>query len=30
MRYSCQQGLAEWPVPIETLFAPSTLDEYRI
>jgi 4,5-dihydroxyphthalate decarboxylase len=30
MRYSCQQGLAERPVPIESLFAPSTLDDYRI
>ncbi len=30
MRYSCQQGLAKQPVPIESLFAPSTLDDYRI
>jgi 4,5-dihydroxyphthalate decarboxylase len=30
MRYSCQQGLAERPIPIESLFAPSTLDDYRI
>ncbi len=30
MRYSCEQGLAERALPIETLFAPSTLDDYRI
>jgi len=30
LRYSCQQGLAERPIPIESLFAPSTLDDYRI
>ena len=30
MRYSCEQGLAERLVPIESLFAPSTLDDYRI
>jgi 4,5-dihydroxyphthalate decarboxylase len=30
MRYSCEQGLAERAVPIETLFAASTLDDYRI
>jgi 4,5-dihydroxyphthalate decarboxylase len=30
MRYSCQQGLAERPVPVESLFVPSTLDDYRI
>jgi 4,5-dihydroxyphthalate decarboxylase len=29
-RYSCEQGLIERPVPIESLFAPSTLDDYRI
>lgn len=30
MRYSREQGLAERSVPVETLFAPSTLDDYRI
>jgi 4,5-dihydroxyphthalate decarboxylase len=30
MRYSCQQGLAERAIAIESLFAPSTLDDYRI
>ena len=30
MRYSCEQGLAERGVAIEELFAPSTLDDYRI
>jgi 4,5-dihydroxyphthalate decarboxylase len=30
MRYSRQQALAERSIPIESLFAPSTLDEYRI
>ena len=30
MRYSCQQGLAERPLPVESLFVPSTLDHYRI
>jgi 4,5-dihydroxyphthalate decarboxylase len=30
MRYSCEQGLAERSVPIESLFVPSTLDDYRI
>ena len=30
MRYSCEQGLAQRAVPIESLFAPSTLDDYRI
>jgi 4,5-dihydroxyphthalate decarboxylase len=30
MRYSCEQGLAQRGVPIEELFAPSTLDDYRI
>jgi 4,5-dihydroxyphthalate decarboxylase len=30
MRYSCEQGLAERGVAIEALFAPSTLDDYRI
>ncbi len=29
-RYSCEQGLAERALPIETLFASSTLDDYRI
>jgi 4,5-dihydroxyphthalate decarboxylase len=29
-RYDYEQGLAARPVPIEELFAPSTLDEYRI
>ena len=30
MRYSCEQGIAEHAVPVEQLFAPSTLDDYRI
>jgi 4,5-dihydroxyphthalate decarboxylase len=30
VRYSCEQGLAERGVPIDELFAPSTLDDYRI
>jgi 4,5-dihydroxyphthalate decarboxylase len=30
VRYSCEQGLAQRGVPIEELFAPSTLDDYRI
>ena len=30
MRYSCEQGLAEHGVAIEELFAPSTLDDYRV
>ena len=30
MRYSCEQRLAERPVSIESLFAASTLDDYRI
>jgi 4,5-dihydroxyphthalate decarboxylase len=30
VRYSCEQGLAERSVAIEELFAPSTLDDYRI
>ncbi len=30
MRYSCEQGLAQRTVPLETLFVPSTLDDYRI
>ena len=30
VRYSCEQGLAERSVPIEMLFAASTLDDYRI
>jgi 4,5-dihydroxyphthalate decarboxylase len=30
VRYSCEQGLAEHSVAIEELFAPSTLDDYRI
>ena len=30
MRYSCEQGLAQRTVPIEELFASSTLDDYRI
>jgi len=29
-RYSCEQGLAERPVALEELFAPSTLDEFRV
>ncbi|HEV7666797.1 MAG TPA: ABC transporter substrate-binding protein [Chloroflexota bacterium] len=30
IRYSCEQGLAQRAVPIDDLFAPSTLDDYRI
>jgi 4,5-dihydroxyphthalate decarboxylase len=30
MRYSCEQGLAQRAVAIESLFAASTLDDYRI
>ena len=30
MRYSCDQGLAEGSMPIESLFAASTLDDFRI
>jgi 4,5-dihydroxyphthalate decarboxylase len=30
MRYSCEQHLAERPVAIDSLFARSTLDDYRI
>jgi len=30
VRYSCEQGLAQRDVAIEELFAPSTLDDYRI
>ncbi len=30
VRYSCEQGLAQRPVAIESLFVPSTLDDYRI
>jgi 4,5-dihydroxyphthalate decarboxylase len=30
MRYSCEQGIAERSVPLESLFATSTLDDYRI
>ena len=30
MRYSCEQHLAERPVPIDSLFARTTLDDYRI
>jgi 4,5-dihydroxyphthalate decarboxylase len=30
MRYSCEQFIAEHEVPLETLFASSTLDSYRI
>jgi 4,5-dihydroxyphthalate decarboxylase len=30
MRYSCEQGLAQHAAPIESLFVPSTLDDYRI
>jgi 4,5-dihydroxyphthalate decarboxylase len=30
MRYSCEQGLAQHAVPIESLFAETTLDDYRI
>lgn len=29
-RYSCEQGLAERPVALDELFAPSTLDEFRV
>jgi 4,5-dihydroxyphthalate decarboxylase len=30
IRYSCEQGLAAQALPVETLFAPNTLDDYRI
>jgi 4,5-dihydroxyphthalate decarboxylase len=30
MRYSCEQGIAQQTVPLESLFAASTLDDYRI
>jgi len=30
MRYSCEQGIAQRSVPVESLFASSTLDDYRI
>jgi 4,5-dihydroxyphthalate decarboxylase len=30
MRYSCEQGLATQTLPVESLFAPNTLDDYRI
>lgn len=30
VRYSCEQGLAQHTVEIDSLFAPSTLDDYRI
>jgi len=30
MRYSCEQGLAQRAIDIESLFANSTLDDYRI
>jgi 4,5-dihydroxyphthalate decarboxylase len=30
VRYSCEQGLAQQAVAIEELFAPTTLDDYRI
>jgi 4,5-dihydroxyphthalate decarboxylase len=30
MRYSCEQGLAGQTLPVEALFAPNTLDDYRI
>jgi 4,5-dihydroxyphthalate decarboxylase len=30
VRYSCEQGLAQRGVAIDELFAPSTLDDYRI
>ena len=30
MRYSREQGIAEREVPVESLFVPSTLDDYRI
>jgi hypothetical protein len=30
VRYSCEQGLAERRLEVEELFAPSTLDEFRV
>jgi 4,5-dihydroxyphthalate decarboxylase len=30
MRYSCEQGIAQQTVPLESLFAAPTLDDYRI
>jgi 4,5-dihydroxyphthalate decarboxylase len=30
IRYSCEQGLAQRSVPVESLFAENTLDDYRI
>ena len=30
MRYSCEQGLAQHSVPLDSLFAANTLDDYRI
>jgi len=30
MRYSCEQGLAQRSVSLDSLFAPNTLDDYRI
>ena len=30
MRYSCEQGLAQRSVPLDSLFAANTLDDYRI
>jgi 4,5-dihydroxyphthalate decarboxylase len=30
IRYSCEQGLATQAVPVESLFAQNTLDDYRI
>jgi 4,5-dihydroxyphthalate decarboxylase len=30
MRYSCEQSLAKQRLPVEELFVPSTLDDYRI
>jgi 4,5-dihydroxyphthalate decarboxylase len=30
VRYSCEQGLAQRRVEVEELFAPSTLDEFRV
>jgi 4,5-dihydroxyphthalate decarboxylase len=30
MRYSCEQGIAERALAVESLFVPSTLDAYRI
>jgi 4,5-dihydroxyphthalate decarboxylase len=30
MRYSHEQGIAQQRVPVESLFAPSTLDDYKI